>query len=115
MAGVRCEGERRVAMIVPSVKVGTFFDEQPSDACVAFHCSDHQQSPRVLITEIRTQPRLQFLSEMHEVAPLNNSACLVEGHRTEPFLAPYVMKSSSIVTALAWPEGQSAINPHCTQ
>ena len=99
MAGVRCEGESRVAMIVPSVKVGTFFDEQPSDACVALHCSDHQQSPRILITEIRTQPRLQFLSEMDDVAPLDDSARLVEGHRSEPFPVPHVRKSSSIVIA----------------
>ena len=100
MAGVRCEGESRVAMIVPSVKVGTFFDEQPSDACVALHCSDHQQSPRVLITEIRTQPLLQFLSEMDDVAPLDDSARLVEGHRSEPFPVPHVRKSSLIVIAL---------------
>lgn len=85
---MRCEGESRVAMIVPSVEVGTFFDEQPSDACVALHCGDHQQGPRVLITEIRTQPRLQFLSEMDDVAPLDDSARIVEGHRSEPFLAP---------------------------
>ena len=88
MAGVRCEGKSRVAMIVPSLKIGTFFDEQPSNACVALHGSDHQQSPRVLITEIRTQPRLQFLSEMDDSAPLDDSARLVEGHRPEPFLAP---------------------------
>jgi hypothetical protein len=28
MAAVRCEGENRVTMIVPSVKVSAFFDEQ---------------------------------------------------------------------------------------
>src|ERR1039457_194775 len=100
MAGVRCEGESRVAMIVPSVKGGTFFDEQPSDACVALHCSDHQQSPRVLTTEIRTQPLLQFLTEIDDVAPLDDYARLVEGHRSEPFPVPHVRKSSLIVIAL---------------
>jgi hypothetical protein len=37
---------------------------------------------------------------MDDVAPLDDSARLVEGHRAEPFLAPYVRKSSSIVIAL---------------
>jgi hypothetical protein len=101
MAGVRCEGESGVAMIVPTIKVGTFFDEQPSDLCVALHSGDHQQRPGVLIREIGTKALFQFLSEMDDVAPLDDSARLVEGQCSEPPLAPYV-KSSSIVVALSW-------------
>jgi hypothetical protein len=51
---------------------------------------------------------------MDDVAPLDDSARLVEGHRAEPFLAPYVRKSSSIVIALRCLKGQLAINRHST-
>ena len=66
--------------LVPSIQFSATLYEQGADAGVSFQRSNHQQRPRILIRRIRAESILQPLSEVDDVALLDEFAGFVESH-----------------------------------